>query len=184
MAQIQSRSTLLQLCRQLRPRHPIKAVETSPNNKHLSRQAAPAIRPPSFVLSAICRLPPQVNQLSSQRLFHSTSPSTASPTVPTIDPLSTEVPPADVPKYQLTFTCKPCTHRSTHTVSKHGYEKGTVLVTCPICKNRHVISDHLKIFSEKRMTLEDILREKGELVKRGRVGPEGDVEFWDEQGKE
>ena len=31
------------------------------------------------------------------------------------------------------------------------------------------------------MTLEDILREKGELVKRGRVGPEGDVEFWDEE---
>lgn len=32
------------------------------------------------------------------------------------------------------------------------------------------------------MTLEDILRERGELVKRGRVGPGGDVEFWNEEG--
>lgn len=32
------------------------------------------------------------------------------------------------------------------------------------------------------MTLEDILREKGELVKRGGVGPGGDVEFWDVDG--
>lgn len=31
------------------------------------------------------------------------------------------------------------------------------------------------------MTVEDILREKGELVRRGRVGVGGeDVEFWDE----
>ena len=31
------------------------------------------------------------------------------------------------------------------------------------------------------MTLEDILREKGEQVRRGRVGSNGeDVEFWDE----
>ena len=28
------------------------------------------------------------------------------------------------------------------------------------------------------------MREKGELVKRGRVGLEGDVEFWNEDGNE
>lgn len=33
------------------------------------------------------------------------------------------------------------------------------------------------------MTLEDIMREKGELVRRGRVGVEGDVEFWDDGGE-
>jgi len=49
------------------------------------------------------------------------------------------------PSYELTFTCRPCLARSTHTVSKQGYHKGTVLITCPSCKNRHVISDHLKV---------------------------------------
>lgn len=50
------------------------------------------------------------------------------------------------PSYQLTFTCKPCEERSTHEVSKQGYHNGTVLITCPGCKNRHVISDHLKVY--------------------------------------
>lgn len=48
-------------------------------------------------------------------------------------------------EYDLTFTCKPCGHRSSHRVSKHGYHVGTVLITCPGCKNRHVISDHLRV---------------------------------------
>lgn len=50
---------------------------------------------------------------------------------------------ADVPSYQLTFTCKPCSTRSSHKISKQGYHKGSVLITCPECRNRHVISDHL-----------------------------------------
>ncbi|KAI4282086.1 MAG: hypothetical protein L6R38_003200 [Xanthoria sp. 2 TBL-2021] len=177
---MQSRSTLLQLFKQLRPTHSIKAKPQVPYNRLIFHQA---IRNPLSTLSALRRLPPSLAQSSSHhRLLHSTTSSLASPTVPIVDSSSAKIPLADTPKYQLTFTCKPCTNRSTHTVSRHGYEKGTVLVTCPSCKNRHVISDHLKIFSDKRMTLEDILREKGELVKRGRVGPGGDVEFWDEEG--
>ncbi|EON63773.1 hypothetical protein W97_03001 [Coniosporium apollinis CBS 100218] len=82
----------------------------------------------------------------------------------------------------MTFTCARCKTRSTHRVSKQGYYHGTVLITCPGCKNRHLISDHLKIFSDKRVTLEDIMKEKGNLVKRGTLGEgeEGDVEFWDD----
>lgn len=55
-------------------------------------------------------------------------------------------------------------------------------MTCPECKNRHVISDHLKIFSDKRVTIEDILKDKGELLKKGRLGAgaDGDMEFWDD----
>lgn len=53
--------------------------------------------------------------------------------------------PQQRPSYHLVFTCKPCGHRSGHQISKHGYHNGTVLVTCPECKNRHVISDHLKV---------------------------------------
>ena len=171
---MQPRSTLLQLFKGLRPAH------RPPIYKFLSQQA---IRPPLFTPTVVGRLPPSIAQSHAHhRLFHYTPPSMALSTVPIVDSSPTEIPLADTPKYQLTFTCKPCTNRSTHAVSKHGYEKGTVLVTCPDCKNRHVISDHLKIFSDKRITLEDILREKGELVRRGRVGPGGDVEFWDDDG--
>ena len=51
----------------------------------------------------------------------------------------------DVPSYELTFTCKPCLTRSKHKISKQGYQSGTVLISCPNCKNRHIISDHLKV---------------------------------------
>lgn len=56
-------------------------------------------------------------------------------------------PPAqyDRPTYELTFTCKPCGHRSTHVISKQAYHHGTTLVRCPDCKDRHIISDHLKV---------------------------------------
>ena len=50
-----------------------------------------------------------------------------------------------VPAYDLTFTCKSCLTRSTHRVTKQGFYKGTVLITCPGCKNRHLISDHLQV---------------------------------------
>lgn len=101
------------------------------------------------------------------------------------------------PSYQISFTCKPCNERSSHIITKHGYHKGTVLVKCPSCENRHVISDHLKIFMDRASTLEDILqRAAGEgsdiskLLKKGKlgmrqgeiVGQEGDedIEFWED----
>jgi protein import protein ZIM17 len=85
------------------------------------------------------------------------------------------------PTYQLSFTCKPCMHRSTHNITKLSYHTGAVLVQCPECKNRHVISDHLGIFSDERQTIENILKKKGEFVKRGTVNGEGDIEFWDDK---
>ncbi|MCJ1249263.1 hypothetical protein MMC30_006486 [Trapelia coarctata] len=91
-------------------------------------------------------------------------------------------PERSVPAYELTVTCRPCHHRSAHRISHQGYHHGTVIVTCPECKSRHVISDHLKIFSDKRITIEDILKDRGELLKKGRlgVGADGDMEFWDD----
>jgi protein import protein ZIM17 len=53
--------------------------------------------------------------------------------------------PREEPAYEITFTCKPCLTRSRHRITKQGYHKGTVLITCPHCKNRHVISDHLRV---------------------------------------
>ena len=78
---------------------------------------------------------------------------TSSPSSPTKSP-NVETPDANAfaaniknqrPSYQIHFTCKPCGFRSAHEISKHGYHSGSILVTCPSCKNRHVISDHLKV---------------------------------------
>ncbi|KAI9725587.1 MAG: hypothetical protein M1828_003075 [Chrysothrix sp. TS-e1954] len=85
------------------------------------------------------------------------------------------------PVYELYFSCNRCKHRSGHTISKQGYHKGTTLVKCAGCGVRHLISDHLKIFTDKATTLEDIMREKGEEVTRGTVNDHGDVELWDEE---
>lgn len=74
----------------------------------------------------------------------------------------------------------PCGTRSAHNISKQGYHHGSVLITCPSCRNRHVISDHLKIFGDRKVTVEDLMREKGVLVKRGTLGEDGDIEFWED----
>ncbi|KAI0021078.1 DNL zinc finger-domain-containing protein [Xylariomycetidae sp. FL0641] len=84
------------------------------------------------------------------------------------------------PHYMLTFTCVPCGDRSQHYISKQGYHRGSVLITCPSCRNRHIISDNLNIFGNKKITVEDLMREKGQLVKRGSLGEDGDVEFWED----
>ena len=108
-----------------------------------------------------------------------------------------EAPRPQEPSYQLTFTCKPCGDRSAHVITKHGYHKGTILIKCPTCANRHVISDHLKIFMDEKSTLEDILKrtagtdkDLSKLLKKGKlgmrqgemIGREGDedMEFWDD----
>ncbi|EFW21924.1 hypothetical protein D8B26_002030 [Coccidioides posadasii str. Silveira] len=86
---------------------------------------------------------------------------------------------AEEPSYLITFTCKPCSHRSGHRISKHGYHKGTVLIMCPNCRNRHVISDHLNIFMDTKSTLEDILAKQGQSLRKVTLG-EGDMELWPE----
>ncbi|KAI9889344.1 MAG: hypothetical protein M1814_005587 [Vezdaea aestivalis] len=91
---------------------------------------------------------------------------------------SKEIPRED--KYQIYFTCKPCLHRSGHQISKHGYHRGSVLITCPNCSVRHVITDHMKIFLDAGGDLESILRDKGEKIRRGSVAENGDIEMWDD----
>ncbi len=84
------------------------------------------------------------------------------------------------PHYELTFTCVPCGARSAHRVSKQGYHHGSVLVTCPACRNRHVVSDHLGVFGGGPATLEELVAARGAIVKRGTLGEDGDVEFWED----
>lgn len=70
----------------------------------------------------------------------------------------------DKPQLMIAFTCKKCDTRSSHTISKQAYNSGTVLIKCPGCQNRHLIADHLKIFNDDRITIEDIMKAQGESV--------------------
>lgn len=85
---------------------------------------------------------------------------------------------AQEPAYELAFTCRPCGTRSSHRISHHGYHKGTVLIACPGCSSRHLISDHLKVFVDQASTLEDILARRGQVLTKGKL--EGDVEWWED----
>eukprot|EP01103_Thecamoeba_quadrilineata_P021140 TRINITY_DN9506_c0_g1_i1.p1 TRINITY_DN9506_c0_g1~~TRINITY_DN9506_c0_g1_i1.p1 ORF type:complete len:135 (-),score=12.36 TRINITY_DN9506_c0_g1_i1:117-521(-) len=71
-----------------------------------------------------------------------------------------------VPHYHCTFTCKVCQGRSSHKMSKEAYHNGVVIIRCPTCDNLHLMADHLGWFSNKKRTIEDIMAEQGEQVKR------------------
>lgn len=140
--------TLSAIFRQLRPalRRPY------PAKSHLRSLSQFAPLPhPSFPRSSSTpkRSIPQpsfpLRSLQIRRASDSTSAPSAAVAHSPDHPSSAESPPDKAPAYQLTFTCKPCKHRSTHVVTKLGYHKGSVLITCPECSNRHVMSDHLKV---------------------------------------
>ncbi|KAF9138206.1 hypothetical protein BGX30_009423 [Mortierella sp. GBA39] len=78
------------------------------------------------------------------------------------------IPPNTDPKARMLigFTCTVCNHRSHKTMSKHAYEHGVVIMRCDHCKNRHLIADHLGWFKNGGVTVEDLVKERGETVQK------------------
>ncbi|KAK4098842.1 zf-DNL-domain-containing protein [Parathielavia hyrcaniae] len=158
-----------------------------PSNSVRLAHSIPRPRNPSpFTQQPEEPISPTITTASSETPTANPTSSAADPTQPnqrTSTNNSNNNNPANVlqqPHYELTFTCRPCGTRSRHRVSKQGYHHGTVLIACPSCRNRHVIADHLRVFGDKATTVEDLLRARGEQVKRGTLAAEGDVEFWED----
>ena len=141
---------------------------------HVRSRGARSI--PSQVSLQVGRCPPKWYSTSSSIPVTSKPSNAYSPS--SVGPEQTSTQDPKQPHYEMTFTCKPCNNRSTHVISKHSYHNGSVLITCPSCQAKHVITDHLRIFSDNNFSLEEFMKRKGSMVKRGRL--EGDIEFWDD----
>jgi len=50
--------------------------------------------------------------------------------------------------------------------TKSAYHKGLVIIRCNGCKNNHLIADNYGWFRDNPTTIEDIMREKGEEIKK------------------
>lgn len=73
---------------------------------------------------------------------------------------------------QMMYTCKVCNTRNSQTISNLAYSKGVVIVRCSGCQNNHLVADNLGWFRDNKTNIEDLLRERGEEVRRVSVGPE------------
>ncbi|KAH9975800.1 DNL zinc finger-domain-containing protein [Lactifluus volemus] len=114
---------------------------------------------------------------------HNSTGATPPPTPGSASDTQTTRSDADEPRLSITFTCTAgdCSTRSTHQFTKRAYERGIVLIECPGCKTRHLIADNLGWFKDsteagKLRNVEDLLRVRGETVRRGRLHPDGTIE--------
>ena len=153
---IETHKTLMTMFRQLR-----RSLRQPHPGYSLSRplsQLAPFRHPAFPRLSqtpqrGVSRPSLPVRPLQTRQVSDSTCAPSSAVAHSTEYPSNAQIPTEELPKYELTFTCKPCMHRSTHRISKHGYHKGSILITCPKCSNRHVMSDHLKVGFQRSLWL-------------------------------
>ena len=119
-----------------------------------------------------------------------------------VSPKSAEIedaPPQIKPRYKIIYTCGvyDIYLAMLMIVVKSGqkrplvnsrYHHGTVIIRCEGCRNLHLIADHLKIISEARVELEDILQgkvpvrrgvyleDRGSVVEFGEPEAEAEIE--------
>lgn len=47
-------------------------------------------------------------------------------------------------RFLLQFVCNVCNALNQHSISRHAYTRGTVIVTCAACNSAHLVADNLK----------------------------------------
>ena len=67
-------------------------------------------------------------------------------------------------RFELQFTCNQCEARNTHSISRHAYSKGTVIVTCPSCNATHLIADNLNWIEDDFKNLEEYMERQGKPI--------------------
>ena len=69
-------------------------------------------------------------------------------------------------RFELQFTCNVCDGPNSHSISRHAYQNGTVVVTCPGCQSSHLVADNLYLFEDDVDTLQEYMAEHGQPVTR------------------
>lgn len=75
-------------------------------------------------------------------------------------------------RFELQFTCNVCESRNSHSISRHAYTKGTVIVTCPQCNSTHLVADNLNWIEDDFQNLEEFMAKRGTPVTRITTGQE------------
>ncbi|CAK0807441.1 unnamed protein product, partial [Prorocentrum cordatum] len=57
-------------------------------------------------------------------------------------------------RFRILFTCRICERRNENLISRVAYGHGIVIVTCPGCTNRHLISDKTGLLQRSRWDVE------------------------------
>ena len=69
-------------------------------------------------------------------------------------------------RFELRFTCNVCDAPNSHSISRHAYTKGTVIVTCPGCNSTHLIADNLEWIDDDFGNLEREMAKRGTPIRR------------------
>ena len=78
-------------------------------------------------------------------------------------------------RFELQFTCNVCDAPNSHSISRHAYAKGTVLVTCPNCNSAHLIADNLNWIEDDFRNLKEAMQQRGQPVSDLRVETASDA---------